>query len=251
MISICVLPSDNKILKIEHLKQLLDSLCNQTYRRFEVVISDDSKSNEIKNFLDAADYKFDIHYLKNASDQKSASANINNAIRHAKYPIIKPIFQDDWIINDRMLAKIMGAKGKWGALGWKQSDKPKEHLPKWTNNILIGVNKIGCPTGIFFEKRDDMLFDENLVNLMDVDLYYRLYQAYGVPYYINEACFVSRVWDGSVSKTQVNAELHYNELHYLEEKYNRNDLVKKFDQRVKLLKIRKTLVDIKRAIFRS
>jgi Glycosyltransferases involved in cell wall biogenesis len=251
MISICVAPTSQVNLEIEYLKQLLDSLSNQTYRRFEIVISDHRKDDTISRFLAEANYKLDINYLKHDSDKKSASDNINHAIRHAKYPIIKPIFQDDWIINDKMLAKIMGARGKWGAMGWKQSDKPKGCLPKWTNNILIGVNKIGCPTGIFFEKRDDLLFDETLVNLMDVDLYYRLYQVYGVPYYINEPCFVSRGWDGSGSKTQVNADLHYNELRYLEEKFNRNDLVKKFDQRVRLLKIRKTLVDIKRAIFRS
>lgn len=251
MISICVPVYEMKGRGVEHLKQLLDSLCNQTYRRFEVVISDDSKDDAIRDFLATADYNFEIKYLKHDSEKKSASANINNAIRHAKYPIIKPIFQDDWIINDKMLAKVMGAKGKWGAMGWKQSDKPKEYTPRWTDNILIGVNKIGCPTGIYFEKRDDLLFDENLINLMDVDLYSRLYKAYGVPYYINEASFVSRVWDGSVSKTQVNADLHYKELRYLEEKFNRNDLVKKFDQRLKILKLRSKLVEIKRFIFRG
>jgi len=251
MVSICVASTNQVELNIGYLKQLLDSLCNQTYRRFEVVISDDSKDDVIRDFLAGADYKLDIHYLKHDSGKKSASANINHAIRHAKYPIIKPIVQDDWIINDKMVAKIMGAKGKWGAMGWKQSDKPKVFTPKWTNNILIGVNKIGCPTGIFFEKRDDLLFDENLVNLMDVDLYYRLYQAYGIPYYINEPCFLSRVWGGSSSMTQVNTDLHYNELRYMERKFNRSDLVKKFDRRVKLLKISKPFVDIKRLVFRS
>ena len=104
MVSICIPTYEMKGKGVEHLKQLLDSLCNQTYRRFEVVISDDSKDDVIRDFLAGADYKLDIHYLKHDSDKKSASANINHAIRHAKYPIIKPIFQDDWIINDKMVA---------------------------------------------------------------------------------------------------------------------------------------------------
>lgn len=251
MVSICVPVYEKNGRGVDQLRQLLDSLCNQTYRRFEVVISDDSKGDAVRDFLASTGYKLDINYLRLGSERKSASANINNAIRHAKYPIIKPIFQDDRIINDKMIAKVMGAKGKWGAMGWKQSDKPKEYIPRWTNNILTGANKIGCPTGVFFEKRDDLLFDENLVNLMDVDLYYRLFQAYGIPYYVSESCFVSSGFDGVGFNTQVDLDNHYKELRYLEEKFNRNDLVKKFDHRVKLLKIRKTLVDIKRAILRA
>ncbi len=250
MISICVTSRDQANLSTDQLKQLLDSLCNQTYRRFEVVISDNSQDKAIQKFLEEANYKLDINYLKYDSDKKSVSARINHTIRHAKYPIIKPIFLDDRIISDKMIARIMSAKGKWGAMGWKQSNKPKEYIPRWTKHILSGTNRMGCSSGIFFEKKDDLLFDENLVSLMDAEFFYRLYQAYGVPYYINETCFISNTWNKSVDSRHENASMHYKELRYLEEKLNRNDLVKKFDQQMKLRKLTKSLESIKHFIFR-
>lgn len=248
MVSICVPTYEMKGRGVEFLSQLLDSLTNQTNQAFEVVISDDSTNCDIEMFVRNSNYPFAIQYYKNSSEKKSASININNAIRHAKYDIIKPLFQDDWVVNDRMVELLSSAQKPWGAFGWRQSDREGEQYPYWHYLLPIGKNTIGCPSGVFFRKHPAILFDENLIQLMDTDLYYTLRKTYGQPQFISEVCYISRVWDGSVSKTQVDLKLHLSELRYLQFKYRRADLVSKYWILIIYTRLRKKLVEIKRAI---
>lgn len=248
MVSICIPTYEMKGRGVEFLKQLLDSLINQTNQNFEVVVSDDSANNDIELFVKNSNYTFSIQYHKNSSEKKSASININNAIQYTKYDIIKPLFQDDWVINDRMVELIINTKKPWGALGWRQSDGNKDRFPRWHHLLPIGKNTIGCPSGLFFRKHPAIQFDENLIQLMDTDLYYTLRMAYGRPKFIKEVCYVSRVWDGSVSKTQVDRALHISELQYLQFKYRRFDLVRKYQIIIIITEIRRRLVELKRAI---
>lgn len=243
MVSICIPTHEMSGISVVSLKQLLDSLCNQTYKRFEVIISDDSKDDSIKNFLDKANYPLDIRYIKNSPAIPSMAFNLNNAIREAKYPIIKPLLQHDYVINNKMIGKIIGTKGKWGALSWKHPEKNKTINPKWTNNILIGNNKLGSTSGIYFEKKDNLLFDEKLTQLTEVDLYYRLNLTYGIPYYINEPCLISEE-----SSIRNNPDQLREEIGYLAQKHNQSDLEKRFKQRLKWMKYKNALANIKRMV---
>jgi glycosyltransferase involved in cell wall biosynthesis len=204
---------------IEFLKQALDSLQTQTCRDFEVVISDDSEDNLIEEFIKDAAYVMDVRYVKNLSGKKGSSDNLNNAVRQARYEIIKPIFQDDWIVNNCMIENIIDSGSAWGALGYKNSNNETTYVPKWNNRMLLGINTIGAPTGIWFKKTDDLFFDENLSWLMDCEFYYRLYTVYGKPFILNGLYYVSRIWDGAVSYTINRKVVHKKELSYLRQKY--------------------------------
>jgi glycosyltransferase involved in cell wall biosynthesis len=202
------------------------SLESQTNRNFEIVISDDSEDDLIKNFLATYKCEINIRYVKNLAEKKCASTNLNNAIKQAKYDIIKPIFQDDYIINENMINDIILSEKNWGVLGWKNSTSMKFSIvPRWNKRILCGKNTVGCPTGIFFKKNDALYFDENLINMMDCEFYYKLHELYGDPFIMPTAYYVMRVWEGSITSTLVTEQLQMEELHYLQSKHHKKHLV--------------------------
>ena len=226
MVSICIPFSPKKSSNTESLKQLLESLCNQSYRRFEVIISSAIPVDSIQKELKETNLPLDIRFVKNEADNSSEASLLNEAIKEAKYPIIKPILPDALVINDKMIGKIIGAKGKWGAVSRKLSEKNKTITPRWTNNILAGNNKLGNISGVYFEMKEGLIFDDKLTHLTDVDLYYRLHEAYGTPFYINDTCLASHISD------QKDPNLWHDDIRYLSEKHNLPQLEKKFRQRL-------------------
>ena len=71
------------------LKPVLDSLKQQTEKNFEIIISEDGQSEEMKIFV--ADYPFvnDFQHLTQKDNGWQKNKALNNAIRHAK---------SDWLI---------------------------------------------------------------------------------------------------------------------------------------------------------
>ena len=71
--------------------ELLDSLERQTFQDFEVVVSDQSKSDDIMNVC--KDYDFHFTYIRYQGDVPCE--NINIALKNCEGRIIKPMFSDD------------------------------------------------------------------------------------------------------------------------------------------------------------
>lgn len=187
----------------EFLKKVLISLTTQTYKQFEVVISDHSISNQIEYCV--KEYpELDIKYIHNNHKRGSSSANINVAISNAKYDIIKPIFQDDFICSQQCLEHIAQANGSWGASQFIHTDEQHTKVfnpmnPVMTNRTVHGVNTFGCPSVMFFKKGPNTYFDEKLIWLMDCEFYHRLWKLYGNPTIISSIDVCVRVWGDSVS----------------------------------------------------
>jgi glycosyltransferase involved in cell wall biosynthesis len=224
MVSICIPVYNMHNRGVEFLQHLLHTLKCQTNKNFEIVISDDSTDNLIEESLRNISLDVDVKYIKNLSGRKGNSANLNNAIKHARYEIIKPAFQDDWIVNDSMVDDIIKSQSLWGAMGWRCSNSSAEFTPRWSNKILLGYNTIGMPTGIYFKRNEALFFDENLSLLMDCEFYYRLYKLYGAPFILPSLYYIGRIWDGAISSTIKGKRIHRKELLYIGRKY-RKELV--------------------------
>lgn len=220
MISICIPVYNMKNKGVEFLKQALESLQTQTNKDFEVVVSDDSEDNYIEDFIENYSCELDINYFKNTSGKKGNSGNMNNAIRKARYEIIKPLFQDDWVVNDRMIEDIIDSKSKWGALGYKRSTGVI-CIPIWSNRILFAGNTIGMPSGIWFKKTEDTFFDENLNWYMDTEFYYKLYKLFGNPTILSNIYYIVRVWEGQISSIIDKKEISKKEILYIKDKYKK------------------------------
>jgi len=209
-ISICIPTYEMKGYGINYLFHLLKSIKKQTYSNYEIVISDHSKNTEIEDSIKKIT-SMDIKYLRNEEDRGKSSCNINNAIRNSTGEIIKPLFQDDMILNNDVLSKIAylyttEESFTWGGLGFVHIDETNSvHknrypplIPSMNEELALGVNTFGCPSVCFFKKDlPKTLFDENLVWLMDCEFYHRMKVSYGNPILIGDYDIAVRVWKES------------------------------------------------------
>ena len=95
------------------MSELLDSLERQTFQDFEVVVSDQSKNDDIMNVC--KDYDFQFTYIKYQGDVPCE--NINIALNHCEGRIIKPMFSDDIFLKDYALEVIQKEYDKLGCNG--------------------------------------------------------------------------------------------------------------------------------------
>lgn len=206
-ISICVPTYEYDGRGVEFLTQLFNSIDNQTYKNFNVIISDHSQNNEIKVLCDEYKNKFEILYIKNENKIGNGPHNTNNAIINSDGDIIKIMFQDDFFVNDNALEKIFQTFNNndcyWVVNGcchtYDGINFDREMIPHWNNDIIFGNNTISSPSVLSIKKDTGCLFDENLVMLMDCDMYYQLYLKYGEPTIINDLLITNRLHDKQIS----------------------------------------------------
>lgn len=170
----------------KYLKLCLDSVLAQSFKDYEVIITDDTPDDTVKNFV--AGYKIpNLHYFKNAVSL-GTPGNWNEALSKAKGKYIKVLHHDDYFLNKNSLGKFVDAAEKNNCSFvfsntevWHVSDNsrriamPNEIQLERLNHdahFLFFRNKIGSPSATLFA-RNEMKFDENLKWLVDVDFYIR------------------------------------------------------------------------------
>lgn len=205
-----------------YLKQNLDMLAKQTFKDFEVIVSDNSTcfyASDIENLC--KQYPF-VRYFKYSV--KGISANTNYAIKQAKGELIKFIFQDDYLYNEHALAGISGAfKGHWLVTACEHDLDGKlirPFYPTFHKDIHLGNNTISSPSVLTIKNDNPLLFDENLTMLLDVDMYKRLYDKFGEPTILNEINVVNTVGSHQISRN-MNSEAFEQELKYVKIKYQK------------------------------
>lgn len=204
MISICIPCYEMHGKGVEYLSILLESIFVQTYKNYEVIISDQSQDDNILNLVSTYKQKMDVKYVK-CEELGKSSFNLNNAIRNAKGDIIKPIFQDDFLIDPYCLEYISNLQQScnWGGIGFTHFNENGQHigntmLPRYNPNIKVGVNTFGSPSVCFF-KKDNNFFNDNLVWLMDCEFYEKLFRKYGTPHALQVIGVGVRIWGDSYS----------------------------------------------------
>ena len=156
----------------------------QTLKNFEIVISDNSDDDIIKNLCASLEYQsLNINYFKNPI--KGMAQNTNSAIKNAKGEIIKILYMDDYLANENSLKQIVeNFSGHWMVTGCEHDDgkhRYNPHYPKYNEKIYRGKNTIGSPSVLSVKNENLMFFDENMTWLLDCDYYKRMYDKYGEP----------------------------------------------------------------------
>ena len=190
LISICI-PA---YLKPDYVVRLLKSVLLQTYKRVEVVISDDSPDDTVKIAIEPYKSELSIVYIQNRPALKSP-ANWNNAIREAKGDFFILLHQDDWLFDAEALNKYLKAfndNPKAGFVFCKNiavTEEGKEivlqHIPGLLHRLtktplhLVLAQVIGPPSNTMLRTsiRDKVQYDEDFIWLVDVDYYVRVLQA--------------------------------------------------------------------------
>jgi hypothetical protein len=213
----------------------------QTFKDFNVIISDHSKDDEIEKIC-KEETELKIKYFKNTKDVGSSSSNLNNCLDKADGKWIKILFQDDFLYGKNALNDLKtfidrnfddysenydenGVLMDDGFGGWVVTNS--EHTmdgvylvnpfeARWSlDAIYKGHNTISSPSVLTFKNKfkNNLKFDTNLNWLMDIDYYYQLYLKYNEPKIMKSINVVNRVWHGSISagvtQDKVDKELLY------------------------------------------
>ena len=182
--------------------ELLDTLEQQTFQDFEVVVSDQSKNDKLMNVCQ--EYDFDFTYIK--YEGSVPCENINTAVDNCEGRIIKMMFSDDIFMRKDALERIKYEYDtclcKWafsGFANWDGDEYFDEKLPEWREKTLEGNNHLSSPTVVSFLNECKMEFDPNLKLLLDVDFYHRMRWKNGLPNIIPEVLVANRDHDDRIS----------------------------------------------------
>lgn len=186
-ISICI-PAYKRV---EFLGRLLDSIAMQSYKDFEVIVSDDSPGNDVKELCDKYMNSFSLQYHKNDT-ALGTPENWNEAIRRANGRWIKLMHDDDWFSHDKSLHIFAEAArendGKFIFSSYTNvffPDKREEQVRPSSFRMkqlkkdpltLLSKNIIGPPSVSLHRNTSDVLYDKNIKWLVDIDFYNRRLQ---------------------------------------------------------------------------
>lgn len=221
MISICIPVYEQNGMGRNYLLQLFQSIAIQTYRDFEVIVSDNSRDDVIQNAC-AQYWHFPIRYFRN-NESFGVSNNTNNALDKARGEHVKIMYSDDLFLTAGALELFVRALH---ASAWAVSDNQtldqsgyrQRHINKagWNSDLIKGNNTLGMPS-VMAMVRNELRFDSNLTTLLDCEFYYRMHKLYGEPVYIHQPLIGQRYWPGSMSLTEPNHKAE--DFEYIKQKH--------------------------------
>lgn len=236
LISICI-PCYNNV---DSLRKLLDSVQAQTYRDFEVIITDDSPNESVKELVDRYMDKMDLKYFKNPVSLGSPE-NWNKAIGLATGEWIKIMHHDDWFTDEQSLGRFAahatpGRKfifsdyiNSFEETGQQvRVNFPMQKMPRLRKHpeILIANNLMGNPSGtLVHHSLKSVQYDPRLIWRVDLDYYMQLLKK-GVPCdHIAEPLITVGMIDTQITRSvQLNPAVEIPEAYILLEKYGRSIL---------------------------
>lgn len=198
----------------------------QEVEDIEIVVSDHSIGDEVKDLCSSYP-NLNIKYIRNENNRGSSSANLNNALCHASGDIIKILFQDDYLHTPYSLKRVCEGfetpSVYWVVVGTVHTTDGRYYynqiIPRYNDSMHLGVNTISSPSVLAIRNKDVLEFDENLIWLMDVDYYKRLFDKYGSPEVIEDPLVINRLWEGQISNTKITQDLKTKEVDYLKKKF--------------------------------
>ena len=104
LISICI-PAYKKP---EYVVRAIQSILKQSYKKLEIIISDDSPNEDIKIAIQPYISDIDIKYYHNQPALKSPM-NWNNALDKATGDYVMLLHQDDWLHDENAMDTFLAA----------------------------------------------------------------------------------------------------------------------------------------------
>lgn len=192
LISICI-PAYKRT---DYLQRLLTSLVTQTFRDFEVVITDDSNDTSVQWLLQQYENILPVVYQKNDT-ALGTPANWNAAIKLAKGEWIKLMHDDDWFAAPQALQEMADAAGKGqpfvfcaytsyelssGAKTIHTLSEEDLELLQLDPQVLFAKNTIGPPSVTLVHRSVAETYDERMKWMVDFDFYIRALVGRGFTY---------------------------------------------------------------------
>jgi len=227
LLSICIPTYEMNGLGSNFLRHSFEILKKQSFKDFEVIISDHSNDDQVKNLCDQYLNVLDIKYYRNPDERGNSSANLNNSIKNASGTLIKILFQDDFLFDNNSLQATVDnfdlEKDSWMVSACEHSKDGetfyRPFYPKYNHKIHLGKNTISSPSVLTIKNSSPLLFDENLIWLMDCDYYRRYYDTFGEPKILNKTTVANRVGKHQISNTLATSTVKIEEKKYIAKKF--------------------------------
>jgi len=213
------------------LVEYLSLLMFQSFKDFDIVISDQSEGNNLKTICDTFSHVLDIKYVKNTSSKKNAANNVNNAVGHATGEIVKLLYMDDFFVDQNALQKISDAfdnnpEGKWFISGFTHCNEDRTQYfdtrkPWYGNKYVNGDNTTGNPSNYAVRNNSALEMDDSLLWIVDGEYFYRSYFYHGDPIIIDDVLVCFREHTSSAFRDPKFMELDAQERQYCIDKYDR------------------------------
>jgi glycosyltransferase involved in cell wall biosynthesis len=209
-ISICI-PAYNRP---HGLQRLLTSIVEQNYKNYEVIITDDTQSDVVKELIQRWENQLPIRYVKNETSLGSPQ-NWNAAIKLAKYDWIKLMHDDDWFENEQSLSKFVAAIDTGAHFIFSGNVNFYENEDKKIIELLSNINKsnlsqdvlflfyknvIGHPSNTLY-KKTDLIYDTQFKWVVDIDFYIQYINQCKKWHYINETLIYTGIDNTTVSSS--------------------------------------------------
>lgn len=217
-ISCCIPAYEMNGQGAELLERAIISIKLQTFTDYEIVVSDNSFDDSIKNLCE--NYP-EIKYFRNPI--RGMARNTNEAIKSSTGELIKVLYMDDYLNGKNALKEIIEAfRGNWLATACTHLQDGKlvnTHYPEYNHNIYKGINTIGSPSVITLRNMPDLpLFDENMTWLLDCDFYKRMYDKFGEPTFLYKPTVVMGLHKNQITN-MLSEDIKRHELNYMIKKY--------------------------------
>ncbi|MGL5941366.1 MAG: glycosyltransferase [Waterburya sp.] len=207
LVSICI-PTYNGA---EYFSETLESIFAQSYRNFEIIISDDNSQDETIKIAQEYQKKSPVNFTIFEHEQYGIGRNWNFAIAKSRGKYIKFIFQDDLMLpkcveemvklaeTDDHIGLVFSSREVFLAQGAEQDQgciQVHQHGQdvhtfwsnlkqiQWGTELLSDpqfftspLNKVGEPSNVLIKKSvfDEIgLFDEELHQTLDMDMWFRI-----------------------------------------------------------------------------
>jgi glycosyltransferase involved in cell wall biosynthesis len=228
-ISVCIPTYEMHGHGAAFLARSLAALDRQSFRDFDVVVSDHSETAELAALCRDRTQFYPLRYVRCPAKRGNSSANTNFAVGHATGRIIKIVHQDDFLYHADALLLIARAMQQapdchWGGVGCIHVNQDETHfhtpfVPRIDPRMLQGHNGFGAPSVMFVRRESYLPFDEELIWVGDCELYFRLQQTYGPPLVIQDLCVAVRQWPKQVTHTAISEERKAREIGYAMRKH--------------------------------
>jgi len=170
-------------------RSCLESIVIQTYKDYEIIVTDDSTNEEIENIINEFNFGNKIKYFKNRI-RLGTPENWNEASRHASGDYIKMLHHDDKFYDENSLFDfvMMLEKNPDSNFAFCASQQISEtdeclsihstttkqlKLLRENPNFLFLGNFIGAPSTTIYKKDNMIEYDIKLRWLVDIDFYIR------------------------------------------------------------------------------
>lgn len=198
------------------LLRCLQSIASQTWKDFEVIITDDSPDDSVKELVASFHAGFPLQYRKNPVPLGSpGNWNAGLAIASGKY--IKVLHQDDWLRTPDALAKYILAFEQHPTAGFvfsacynvKKDGSATLHAPgarqlqrlQTNPECLFLGNFVGAPSTVVFSRLPVIPYDLQMKWLVDIDQYIRLLYHNAQVVYIEEPLVNIGIHEGQTTNT--------------------------------------------------